>query len=115
MSGEAVAGVRFKAWQPAAGLHPTIPAHAPLTFDVIDNWNHRSLGRLHTTLPIPAAAIHDTLPRSTRMRPGAGGRRGFQDHGHTGGPGIDLRLRSRVGEFPLTLDLRRRRANWSNA
>src|SRR5262249_47199896 len=27
--GEAVAGVRFRAWQPTAGLHPTIAAHVP--------------------------------------------------------------------------------------
>ncbi len=32
-NGVAVAGVRYKAWQPRSGLHPMIPAqNAPLVF-----------------------------------------------------------------------------------
>ena len=40
-------GVRFKAWQPPHGLHPTIPAHAPLTIEIWDGWRKRSHWRLH--------------------------------------------------------------------
>jgi uncharacterized protein (DUF2126 family)/transglutaminase-like putative cysteine protease len=47
--GETVAGVRYRARQLSAELHPTIPVHAPLIFDIIDRGigqgNERSIGR----------------------------------------------------------------------
>jgi uncharacterized protein (DUF2126 family) len=43
--GEAIAGIRYRARKLSAALHPTIPVHTPLVFDLIDTWKNRSVGR----------------------------------------------------------------------
>ncbi len=103
-AGEAVAGVRFRAWQPASCLHPTIPVNAPLTFDLYDRWSGRAVSGCQYQVSHPGGLSYETFPVNSYE---AEARRlaRFLTFGHSPGrrpepPAIPQ------PEMPHTLDLR---------
>ncbi len=103
--GEAVCGVRYRAWQPPSCLHPTIGVDGPLHFDIYDLWHERAVG---------GCTYHVVHPggRATEARPvnavAAESRRvaRFDAMGHVQGTYPLMRCEVNP-EFPMTLDLRR--------
>ncbi len=126
--GEYVAGVRYRAWQPPSALHPTIGIHSPLVFDLIDTWNGRAIGGCTYRVVHPGGRSYERFPVNAYEAETRRHSR-FQDFGHTPGsftPPPWLTPLARFypggsppgpmapppeeppGEFPHTLDLRRR-------
>jgi len=103
--GEYVAGIRYKAWQPPNGLHPTIGVHTPLTFDLVDRWMERSVGGCQYHVMHPGGRHYETLPVNAFEAESRRLERFFR-MGHTPG---HLKVESRFpdSDFPLTLDLRK--------
>ena len=106
-AGEFVAGVRYRAWQPWSCLHPTVGAHNPLVFDLLDLWSGRSIGGCTYHVHHPGGRSFETFPVNGHE---AESRRlsRFFPFGHTPGPQSPA-AQEHNPRHRVTLDLRRPR------
>ena len=103
-SGEFVAGIRFRARQLSALLHPSIPVHAPLIFEIIDRWKERSIGRCAYYVGSPDGRGYPARPVSATE---AADRRRQRFKEFDPAPGPIAAPEERPNPiFPMTLDLR---------
>jgi uncharacterized protein (DUF2126 family) len=86
-------------------LHPNIPVHAPLAFDIIDTWNDRAVLGASYHVSHPGGRAHDIFPRNSFEAESRRAARFFR-FGHTPGPKVPP-PREPNSFFPFTLDLRR--------
>ncbi len=107
-AGQAVAGIRYRAWQPPRCLHPTIGVHVPLRIELVDRLAHRSIGGATYHTVHPGGLSHERFPINAKEAESRRASR-LQVGTITGG---DIHLPPPVPAngyqpFPVTFDLRR--------
>ncbi|UUO08323.1 transglutaminase family protein [Blastopirellula sp. J2-11] len=105
VQGQFAAGVRYRAWQPPSCLHPTIPVDEPLTFDLFDIWQQRSLGGCRYFVGHPGGNNPESFPVNAFEAESRRAAR-FHQMGHTAGK-MPMPQDEPNSDFPFTLDLRR--------
>lgn len=104
-AGEAVGGVRFRAWAPAHALQPHLGIHHPLKLELLDRWARRSLGACayHVWHPEGRAFLQAPL---TRFEASARRAARFTSEGPSAWPVRPVEVETHP-DMPWTLDLRR--------
>lgn len=104
IANEWVAGIRYRAWQPASSLQPNLPVDSPLVLDLVDTWSRRSLGGCVYRVAHPGGRNFERYPVNAHE---AEGRRLARFSLLESSPGkIDLPAIRQQADFPFTLDLR---------
>jgi uncharacterized protein (DUF2126 family)/transglutaminase-like putative cysteine protease len=104
--GESVAGLRYRARMLSSTLHPTIPVHMPLEFQLIDLWSGLCVGRCTYHGGPPDGSIYTSRPTNATE---AKERRVARFQVSDDGPKPTIAPKDEVNPvFPMTLDLRQR-------
>ncbi|HSH09133.1 MAG TPA: transglutaminase family protein, partial [Oceanipulchritudo sp.] len=105
-AGEYICAVRFRAWQPASCLHPTLKPDVPLVFDLVDEWSQTVVAGCTYHVGHPGGRNYEQFPINSNE---AEGRRlaRFTPFGHSPGAVPRYVPAEQSLEFPYTLDLRR--------
>ncbi|MCY4043959.1 MAG: transglutaminase family protein, partial [Cellvibrionales bacterium] len=101
-----VAGIRYRAWHPPSGLHPTIQENVPLVFDLIDTWNNQVIGGCCYNVSHPGGRSYDTFPVNAFEAESRRYNR-FTTTNCTQQPTIVPPAEEINPDYPQTLDLRR--------
>jgi len=101
---QAIAAIRYRARRLSATLHPTIPVHTPLVFELIDTWKERSIGRCTYSTLAPDGIPYEGRPANAQEA------RQRRMERFVGSPPENAPM-STPGEeknpiYPMTLDLR---------
>ncbi len=103
--GEYIAGIRYRAWSPFSALHPTKPINSPLTFDIIDTWNDKSLGGCQYHVVHPGGRAYEDFPLNGFV---ATSRRRSRFFKMNKSMGKQFPIQSKPSlDYPMTLDMQR--------
>ncbi len=102
--GEEVAGIRYRARRLNATLHPSIPVHTPLVFELVDSWKRVSLGRCSYFVGRPDGELYEGRPQDAEEAKSRRMQR-FELSEASGGT-VTLPEEEKNPVFPMTLDLR---------
>jgi uncharacterized protein (DUF2126 family) len=103
-SGDAIAGIRYRARRLSAALHPTIPVHTPLVFDLIDRRKQRSIARCTYYSGPPDGTVYTARPSDAAEAKKRRLERFVVSDPPVGPIATPMAEVNRV--FPMTLDLR---------
>jgi len=106
VAGVFAAGIRYRAWQPPACLHPTIGVHTPLVIDLLDTWSGRAVGGCTYYVGHPGGRNYEAFPVNSYEAEGRRNAR-FVAGGHTPGSQAAIPAVETNPDFPYTLDFRR--------
>ena len=102
--GEAIAGIRYRARRLYAALHPTIPVHTPLVFDLVDTRLRRAVGRCTYFAGPPDGSVHTIRPADAAEAQARRMERFVV--ADTAPEAIAMPAEEHNPVFPMTLDLR---------